>query len=84
MLLGRSALPSVNLSFMSCYCIYLVSSLFDRFSNLEMTVLLSPSFIFFVQPLIMESLVWLKHFNLRKSQIMINCILGKLKSLLAI
>ena len=52
--------------------------------NLERTVLLLPSFIFFVKSLIMESLVCLKHFNLRKSQIMMNCVFGKLKSCLAI
>ena len=59
-----------------------MSSLFDHFSNLEITVSLSPNFIsIFVQSFIMESLVCLKHFNLRKSQIMIlNCVLGKLKS----
>ena len=64
--------------------IYLLSSLFDHFSNLEITVLLSPSSTFFVQSLMMESLMCFKHFDLRKSQIMINCVLGKLKSYLAI
>ena len=75
MLLGRSALPSANLSFIGVIIIWS----FFKFGNNSFIV---TQFYFYFCAVTYhgKSCVLLKHFNLRKSQIMINCVLGKLKS----